>query len=186
MERYKVKFDEDGKVCPTDPRILKRNPMCANFIQYDKMPFNPVSPHSQLPLKKLGIIPEKLPPKTLDPEEFKLKKIGDGYYTEVLPQDYTNQNIPLHGRKLINFEGQQIYQSIPRINQFDIDAPYEDIFEPPKNVTFDKVNPNPNPFKQEVRNIGEIELQPINVIQSRLPRPRQMTNEELIEAIIDT
>ena len=191
MKRHKVKFDEDGKVCPRDPRILKLNPMCANFIQYDKIPFNPVNPHPDpvnphpdLPLRKLGKIPEKLDIPAGDPNKFnKLKKIGDsGYNYETLPQDYTNQRIPLHGRKILETSVENQFQRIPTLNQYDMD--FIDIYEPPRNVTFDKVNPDPNPYKEEVRNIGEVELQefPSVLRTSRLPPPQKelLTDEDLI------
>jgi hypothetical protein len=186
MKRHKVRFDEDGKVCPTDPRILKINPMCANFIQYEKLPFNPVNPHPDFPLRKLGKIPEKLDIPAGDPNKFnKLKKIGDsGYNYETLPQDYTNQRIPLHGRKILETSAESQFQKIPTLNQYDMD--FIDIYEPPRNVTFDRVNPNPNPYKQETRNIGEIELEefPSVLRSSRLPPPPQkelLTDEDLIE-----
>jgi hypothetical protein len=186
MKRHKVRFDEDGKVCPTDPRILKINPMCANFIQYEKLPFNPVNPHPEFPLRKLGKIPEKLDIPAGDPNKFnKLKKIGDsGYNYETLPQDYTNQRIPVHGRKILETSAESQFQKIPTLNQYDMD--FINIYEPPRNVTFDRVNPNPNPYKQEIRNIGEIELEefPSVLRSSRLPPPPQkelLTDEDLIE-----
>jgi hypothetical protein len=186
MKRHKVRFDEDGKVCPTDPRILKINPMCANFIQYEKLPFNPVNPHPDFPLRKLGKIPEKLDIPAGDPNKFnKLKKIGDsGYNYETLPQDYTNQRIPLHGRKILETSAESQFQKIPTLNQYDMD--FIDIYEPPRNVTFDRVNPNPNPYKQETRNIGEIELEefPRVLRSSRLPPLEEkelLTDEDLIE-----
>jgi hypothetical protein len=193
MKRHKVRFDEDGKVCPTDPRILKINPMCANFIQYEKLPFNPVNPpfnpvnpRPEFLLRKLGKIPEKLDIPAGDPNKFnKLKKIGDsGYNYETLPQDYTNQRIPVHGRKILETSAESQFQKIPTLNQYDMD--FINIYEPPRNVTFDRVNPNPNPYKQEIRNIGEIELQefPSVLRSSRLPPPPQkelLTDEDLIE-----
>ncbi len=186
MKRHKVKFDEDGKVCPKDPRILKLNPMCANYIQYDKIPFNPVNPHPALPLRKLGKIPEKLDIPAGDPNKFnKLKKIGDsGYNYETLPQDYTNQRIPLHGRKILETTAENQFQRIPTLNQYDMD--FINIYEPPRNLIFDKVNPNPNPYKEEIRNIGEVELQEFpSVLRSeRLPPLEQkelLTDEDLLE-----
>jgi hypothetical protein len=181
MKRHKVRFDEDGKVCPTDPRILKINPMCANFIQYEKLPFNPVNPHPDFPLRKLGKIPEKLDIPAGDPNKFnKLKKIGDsGYNYETLPQDYTNQRIPLHGRKILETSAESQFQKIPTLNQYDMD--FIDIYEPPRNVTFDRVNPNPNPYKQETRNIGEIELEEFPRVLRSSRLPPLLTDEDLIE-----
>jgi hypothetical protein len=181
MKRHKVKFNEDGEVCPTDPRILKLNPMCANYIQYDKIPFNPVNPHPDLPLRKLGKIPEKLDIPAGDPNKFnKLKKIGDsGYNYQTLPQDYTNQRIPLHGRKILETSAESQFQKIPTLNQYDMD--FIDIYEPPRNVTFDRVNPNPNPYKQEIRNIGEIELQEFPSVLRSSRLPQLLTDEDLIE-----
>jgi hypothetical protein len=181
MKRHKVRFDEDGKVCPIDPRILKINPMCANFIQYEKLPFNPVNPHPDFPLRKLGKIPEKLDIPAGDPNKFnKLKKIGDsGYNYETLPQDYTNQRIPLHGRKILETSAESQFQKIPTLNQYDMD--FIDIYEPPRNVTFDRVNPNPNPYKQETRNIGEIELEEFPRVLRSSRLPPLLTDEDLIE-----
>jgi hypothetical protein len=181
MKRHKVKFNEDGEVCPTDPRILKINPMCANFIQYEKLPFNPVNPHPEFPLRKLGKIPEKLDIPPGDPNKFnKLKKIGDsGYNYQTLPQDYTNQRIPLHGRKILETSAESQFQKIPKLNQYDID--FIDIYAPPRNVTFDKVNPDPNPYKQEIRNIGEVELQEFPSVLRSERLPPLLTDEDLIE-----
>jgi hypothetical protein len=181
MKRHKVKFNEDGEVCPSDPRILKINPMCANFIQYEKLPFNPVNPHPEFPLRKLGKIPEKLDIPAGDPNKFnKLKKIGDsGYNYETLPQDYTNQRIPLHGRKILEASAESQFQKIPKLNQYDMD--FIDIYAPPRNVTFDKVNPDPNPYKQEIRNIGEVELQEFPSVLRSERLPPLLTDEDLIE-----
>jgi hypothetical protein len=181
MKRHKVKFNEDGEVCPSDPRILKINPMCANFIQYEKLPFNPVNPHPEFPLRKLGKIPEKLDIPAGDPNKFnKLKKIGDsGYNYETLPQDYTNQRIPLHGRKILEASAESQFQKIPKLNQYDMD--FIDIYAPPRNVTFDKVNPDPNPYKQEIRNIGEVELQEFPRVLRSERLPPLLTDEDLIE-----
>jgi hypothetical protein len=56
-----------------------------------------------------------------------------------------------------------------------------DIYEPPRNVTFDRVNPNPNPYKQETRNIGEIELEEFPRVLRSSRLPPLLTDEDLIE-----
>ena len=40
MVRYKVKFDDDGKICPDNVSMLKRRPECGIFFVED-IPFNP-------------------------------------------------------------------------------------------------------------------------------------------------
>jgi hypothetical protein len=56
-----------------------------------------------------------------------------------------------------------------------------DIYAPPRNVTFDKVNPDPNPYKQEIRNIGEVELQEFPSVLRSERLPPLLTDEDLIE-----
>ena len=91
--RHKVTFTEDGKVCPTDPRILKRNPLCANYMMQEKLPFKPDNrPH--LLIHRLGHLPDE-PDKhkpDLSPDDPRLRQIQKRPYEHVtLPQDDTNR-----------------------------------------------------------------------------------------------
>jgi hypothetical protein len=107
------------------------------------------------------------------------RKFISAYNYETLPQDYTNQRIPLHGRKILETSAESQFQKIPTLNQYDMD--FIDIYEPPRNVTFDRVNPNPNPYKQETRNIGEIELEEFPRVLRSSRLPPLLTDEDLIE-----
>jgi hypothetical protein len=53
MVRYKVKFDDEGKICPNSIEHLKRNPECGIYFIEDK-PFNPHNkPPRENPFSKI-------------------------------------------------------------------------------------------------------------------------------------
>jgi hypothetical protein len=204
MVRYKVKFDDEGKICSTSIEHLKRNPECGIYFIEDK-PFNPHNkPPRENPFSKIDknltidafgkFIPaqEERPTTTiprgrgLTPSVLKQSP----FQSLELPQDETNEL--LQGKKgvLEMFENRQRggYQSVPINNELSQDVvSFEDITY--TNQEADTITRNVIGELDDL--VGGIELPSLR--QSRIiPEPppsppgeagpsRDITEEELIE-----
>lgn len=139
MVRYKVKFDEEGRQCPTDIQRLKRNPECGIYFIED-IPFNP---HNKPPIpnpfskidknltidafgnyipKGRGLDPPIIPRFNGDSQPIILKQ--DPFLPE-LPQDETNEL--LQGKKgvleLLEHRRRGLgFQAVPVNNELSTDV----------------------------------------------------------------
>ena len=204
MVRYKVKFDDEGKICSTSIEHLKRNPECGIYFIEDK-PFNPHNkPPRENPFSKIDknltidafgkFIPaqEERPTTTiprgrgLTPSVLKQSP----FQSLELPQDETNEL--LQGKKgvLEMLENRRTggFQSVPVNNELSQDVvSFEDITY--ANQEADTITRNVIGELDDL--VGGIELP--NLRQSRIiPEPppsppgeagpsRDITEEELIE-----
>jgi hypothetical protein len=194
MVRYKVKFDEEGRQCPTDIQQLKRNPECGIYFIED-IPFNP---HNKPPIpnpfskidknltidafgnyipKGRGLDPPIIPRFNGDSQPIILKQ--DPFLPE-LPQDETNEL--LQGKKgvleLLEHRRRGLgFQAVPVNNELSTDVVDLDA------IQFTNVEQD-NLLTSTVEELGALieegtgteltELRPRQqgeIIQTRLPPP---------------
>jgi hypothetical protein len=204
MVRYKVKFDDEGKICSTSIEHLKRNPECGIYFIEDK-PFNPHNkPPRENPFSKIDknltidafgkFIPaqEERPTTTiprgrgLTPSVLKQSP----FQSLELPQDETNELLQGKRGVLEMLENRRTggFQSVPVNNELSQDVvSFEDITY--ANQEADTITRNVIGELDDL--VGGIELP--NLRQSRIiPEPppsppgeagpsRDITEEELIE-----
>ena len=139
MVRYKVKFDEEGRQCPTDIQQLKRNPECGIYFIED-IPFNPHNkPPRPNPFSKIdknltidafnnyipagrGLDPPIIPKKDGDSQPIILTQDP---FLPALPQDETNELLPGKRGVLELLEHRRRglgYQAVPVNNELSTDV----------------------------------------------------------------
>lgn len=137
MVRYKVKFDEEGRQCPTDIQQLKRNPECGIYFIED-IPFNPHNkPPRPNPFSKIdknltidafgNYIPDQ--PERPTPIIPRGRGLGptilkqDPFQSPELPQDETNELLQGKRGVLEMLENRRRggFQAVPVNNELSTD-----------------------------------------------------------------